>query len=101
MIYILQMPTSVVIGTSLLQIAFVTAIATVGHAAANQTVDIFLAALLIIGGVIGAQLGVRLGSRLKAEHLRALLALVVLAVCVRLLFDLASPAAFPFRMEAL
>ena len=101
MIYILQMPTSVVIGTSLFQITFVTAIATVSHAAANKTVDIVLAALLIFGGVIGAQLGVRLGARLKAEQLRALLALVALAVCVRLLLDLVLPPAFPYRMETL
>jgi hypothetical protein len=101
MIYILQMPTNVVIGTSLLQITFVTAVATVSHALANKTVDIVLAALLLAGGVIGAQLGVRLGARLKAEQLRALLALVVLAVGVRLLFDLVLPPPFPFRLEAL
>lgn len=101
MIYILQMPTTVVVGTSLLQITFVTAIAAVSHAAANQTVDIVLAALLIVGGVVGAQLGVRFGARLKAEQLRALLALVVIAVCLRLLFDLVLPPPFPFRMEAL
>lgn len=101
MIYILQMPTAVVIGTSLFQITFVTAVATISHAAANKTVDIVLAALLIIGGVIGAQLGVRLGARLKAEQLRALLALVVIAVCLRLLFELTLQPAAPFRMEAL
>ena len=54
----------------------------------NQTVDVFLALLLMIGGVIGAQIGVRVGYRLKGEQLRALLALIVLAVCSRLLFDL-------------
>lgn len=88
MIYILQMPTNVVIGTSLLQIIFVTAITTLLHAAANQTVDIVLAVLLLVGGVIGAQFGVRAGVRFKAEQLRALLALVVLGVCAGLLFDL-------------
>lgn len=99
MLYILNMPTNVVVGTSLFQIIFVTAITTVLHAAANQTVDIVLALLLLTGGVIGAQLGVRAGVRLKAEQLRALLALIVLAVCARLLIGLALPPASPFIVE--
>ncbi len=100
MIYLLHMPTNVVIGTSLFQIIFVTAIATMLHAAANQTVDVVLALLLLAGGVIGAQLGVRAGLKLKGEQLRALLALVVLAVCARLLFGLVTPPASPFIVEA-
>jgi hypothetical protein len=99
MLYILNMPTNVVVGTSLFQIIFVTAITTVLHAAANQTVDIVLALLLLTGGVIGAQLGVRAGVKLKAEQLRALLALIVLAVCARLLIGLALPPASPFVVE--
>lgn len=99
MLYILNMPTNVVVGTSLFQIIFVTAITTVLHAAANQTVDIVLALLLLTGGVIGAQLGARAGVKLKAEHLRALLALIVLAVCARLLIDLALPPSSPFIVE--
>jgi len=99
MIYILQMPTSVVVGTSLFQITIVTAVTTVLHAAANQTVDIVLALILIVGGVVGAQLGARVGVLLKAEQLRALLALVVLAVGVRLGFDLILPPAEPFVVE--
>ncbi|MEO1252738.1 MAG: sulfite exporter TauE/SafE family protein [Pseudomonadota bacterium] len=99
MLYILNMPTNVVVGTSLFQIIFVTAIATVLHAAANQTVDIILALLLLTGGVIGAQFGARAGRRLKGEQLRALLALIVLAVCARLLFDLALPPVTPFVVE--
>ncbi len=91
MLYILNMPTNVVVGTSLFQIIFVTAIATVLHAAANQTVDILLALLLLSGGVIGAQLGAKVGRRLRGEQLRALLALIVLAVCARLFFGLALP----------
>jgi hypothetical protein len=101
MIYFLQMPTSVVVGTSLFHITFVSAIVTVLQAAANKTVDIFLALLLLAGGVIGAQLGARAGVLLKAEQLRALLALIVLAVCVRLLFGLVSPPAEPYLVEAL
>ncbi|HXI88249.1 MAG TPA: sulfite exporter TauE/SafE family protein, partial [Parvularculaceae bacterium] len=88
MIYILQMPANVVVGTSLFQMIFVTALSTMLHATANQTVDIALAALLVAGGVIGAQAGVRVGARLKAEHLRGLLALIVLAVCARLALGL-------------
>ncbi len=100
MLYILNMPTNVVVGTSLFQIIFVTAITTILHAAANQTVDIVLALLLLTGGVIGAQLGARAGVKLKAEHLRALLALIVLAVCARLLIELALPPASLFLIEA-
>ncbi len=88
MIYVLQMPTNVVVGTSLFHITFVMAITTVLHAVANQTVDIVLAVLLLAGGVVGAQLGARAGARLKAEQLRALLALVVLAVCAGLILEL-------------
>ncbi len=88
MIYILRMPTNVVIGTSLFQIIFVTASVTVFHAVENQTVDIVLAFLLMVGGVIGAQLGALVGQRLPGEQLRALLALIVLAVGLKLLLDL-------------
>ena len=88
MIYLLRMPTNVVVGTSLFQIIGVTAMTTILHAVTNQTVDFVLALLLLIGGVIGAQFGVRAGQRLKGEELRALLALLVLAVCARLAFDL-------------
>ena len=88
MVYILGMPTSVVVGTSLFQIIFVTANSTFFQAYLNQTVDIILAALMILGGVIGAQIGVRIGSKLKAEYLRGLLAILVLAVCAKLFTDL-------------
>ena len=88
MVYILGMPTSVVVGTSLFQIIFVTANSTFFQAYLNQTVDIVLAALMILGGVIGAQIGVRVGSRLKAEYLRGLLAILVLAVCAKIFTDL-------------
>jgi uncharacterized membrane protein YfcA len=88
MIYLLGMPTKVVIGTSLFQIIFVTAFTTVMHAITSQTVDMLLALLLILGGVIGAQIGTRVGVRLKAEQLRILLSLLVLAVAVRIAIDL-------------
>ena len=88
MIYLLGMPTGVVIGTSLFQIIFVTANVTFLQSVQTQTVDVALAILLLIGGVIGAQFGAQFGARLKAEHLRALLGLLVLSVCLKLLFDL-------------
>jgi uncharacterized membrane protein YfcA len=88
MIYVLRMPTNVVIGTSLFQILFVTALTTVLQAVQNQTVDIVLAALLIVGGVVGAQFGAQLGQRIRAEELRIALAGLVIAVCLKLLWDL-------------
>jgi len=88
MIYILGMPTKVVVGTSLFQIIFVTAFTTLLHATTNFTVDMVLAVLLLIGGVIGAQIGARIGVYLKAEQLRILLAIMVLGVCFKLAFDL-------------
>jgi uncharacterized membrane protein YfcA len=88
MIYMLGMPTSVVIGTSLFQIIFVTANVTFLQAYANQTVDVVLALLLLTGAVIGAQFGARAGARLQGEELRVLLALMVLAVCAKLFYDL-------------
>jgi uncharacterized membrane protein YfcA len=88
MIYLLGMPTKVVIGTSLFQIIFVTAFTTMLHATTNFTVDIVLAVLLLIGGVIGAQIGTRIGVKMKAENLRILLAMMVLLVCGKLAFDL-------------
>ena len=88
MIYILGMPTKVVVGTSLFQIIFVTAFTTLLHATTNYTVDMVLAVLLLVGGVIGAQIGAQVGARLKAEQLRILLALLVLMVCGKLGVDL-------------
>ncbi len=88
MIYILGMPTSVVIGTSLFQIMFVTSIVTVLHAVTNNTVDMVLALILLAGAVVGAQFGSRVGTALRGEQLRGLLALLVLAVCAKLFVDL-------------
>ncbi|MGX0974471.1 putative membrane protein YfcA [Roseovarius sp. MBR-51] len=93
MIYLLGMPTKVVVGTSLFQIIFVTAFTTLLHATTNYTVDIALAVLLLVGGVIGAQFGTSIGTRMKAEQLRILLAIMVLSVCGKLAFDLlATPS---------
>ena len=84
MIYLLRIPTNVVVGTSLFQIIFVTAYTTVIQAATNNSVDVVLAFVLMVAGVIGAQYGVRVGQKLRGEQLRALLALLVLAVSIRL-----------------
>ena len=88
MIYLLGMPTKVVVGTSLFQIIFVTAFTTMLHATTNYTVDIALAVLLLVGGVIGAQIGTSIGTKMKAEQLRILLAMMVLVVCGKLALDL-------------
>ena len=88
MVYILGMSTNVVVGTSLFQIIFVTANSTFFQSYLNQTVDIVLASLMIVGGVIGAQIGARLGSKLKAEYLRGILAILVLTVCAKIFTDL-------------
>ena len=93
LIYLLGMPTGVVVGTSLFQIVFVTANVTVLQAVNTQSVDIVLAMLLLVGGVVGAQIGVRLGARLRAEQLRILLALLVIAVAGKIAYGLAvTPA---------
>ncbi len=88
MIYLLRMPTNVVIGTSLLQIIVVAAATTVLQAVNNHAVDAMLAVFLIAGGVIGAQFGVRMSARLRGEELRLLLALVVIVVAIRLFYGL-------------
>ena len=88
MIYIIGMPTKVVIGTSLFQIIFVTGFTTLLHSTQNYSVDALLALILLIGGVVGAQIGTRLGVYLKAEQLRILLSILVLAVCIKLGLEL-------------
>jgi uncharacterized membrane protein YfcA len=88
LIYLLRVPTNVVVGTSLFQIIFTSAYTTLVHATTNFTVDIVLAMLLMVGGVAGAQYGVKAGQKLRGEQLRALLALMVLAVALRLAVDL-------------
>jgi uncharacterized membrane protein YfcA len=98
MIYLLRVPTSIVIGTSLFQIIFVAAFATFLHAITNQSVDAILALLLIAGGVVGAQFGVRYGERLRSDWLRLCLAALVLLICLRLGLDLLIPPSDPFNL---
>jgi uncharacterized membrane protein YfcA len=101
MIYLLRMPTKVVIGTSLFQVIFVAGLTTILHAAANQAVDLMLALMLMVGGVIGAQFGASAGQKMRSEHLRALLALLVLGVCIRLMVNLFSPPVAPFAIDVI
>jgi uncharacterized membrane protein YfcA len=100
MIYLLRMPTNVVVGTSQFQILFVTAATTLLHATSDQTVDIVLAFLLVVGGVIGVQFGVRVGSQLRGEQLRALLAVLVVGVALRLFIGLVSTPADVYSIVA-
>jgi uncharacterized membrane protein YfcA len=88
MIYLLGMPTSVVVGTSLFQIIFVTANVTLLQSVQTQTVDFLLAGTLLFGAVIGAQIGTRFGGMLRGEQLRGMLALIVLLVCMRIGYEL-------------
>lgn len=93
MIYLLNMPTKTVIGTSLFQITILAGFTTLMQATTNYTVDFVLAFYLMIGGVVGAQIGSRLGAKLDAETLRVLLAGLVLAVSIKIAFELALPPA--------
>lgn len=99
MIYLLGMPTKVVVGTSLFQIIFVAAFTTLLHAVSSHIVDIVLALFLLVGGVIGAQFGTQIGSRMKPESLRILLAVLVLAVCLKLALDLLLTPSEPFTIS--
>ena len=100
MIYLLRVPTSVVLGTSLFQIVFLTAVTTILQASLNQTVDAMLAVLLMLGGVIGAQVGTLAADRFKAEQLRFLLAALVLLVGLRFAWQLIAPPADVYSISA-
>ena len=100
LIYVFRVPTALVSGTSQFQILFSMVAATLLHAMTNQSVDIVLAALLIIGGVFGAQFGARAGAGLRAETFRFLLALLVLAVALRIGQDLVGVPHEPFSATA-
>ncbi len=91
MIYLLRMPTNVVIGTSLFQVLIVASLIVVMQSAATQTVDLVLAALLMLGGVIGAQMGARLGAGMKGEHIRGVLGALLVAASIKFLWDIFVP----------
>jgi uncharacterized membrane protein YfcA len=98
MVYVLGMPTAVVVGTSLFQMIFVTANVTLLQALSTQTVDVPLALILLVGGAVGAQFGTRLGRNLPGEKLRLFLALIVLAVCGQMAVSLIVPPADLFSL---
>lgn len=99
MVYLFGMSTRIVVGTSLLQVLATATLTTVLQAWANQSVDVVLAVLLMIGGVIGAQLGARAGYHMKAEQLRALLGLLILAVSLRMAFDLVITPGYLYTID--
>lgn len=101
MIYILGMPTQVVIGTSLLQIVFVTSVSTIMHSYINQTVDVILSSLLLIGAVIGAQIGTRVMAKLKGEQIRFLLAIIIIIVAIVLIGEILVTPKEAFIIENL
>jgi len=101
LIYILRVPGSVVIGTSLLQVLAIMAATTILHAINSQTVDIMLAFSLMVGSVVGAQFGASAGQHLRGEQLRALLAIIVLAVAIRFALSLLLTPTDPFSMTVL
>jgi uncharacterized membrane protein YfcA len=101
LIYILRVPSNMVIGTSLLQIIATMAVASVLHAVTSQSVDATLAIILMVGGVIGAQFGARIGQNIRGDHLRALLALLILAVAVRFLAGLVATPDERYVLETL
>jgi uncharacterized membrane protein YfcA len=88
MIYLLRMPTNVVIGTSLFQILIVTALVVMLQSAVTHTVDLVLAALLMLGGVVGAQFGARIGARMRSEQIRAMLGALLALASLKFLLDL-------------
>lgn len=90
LVYILRVPGNIVIGTSLLQVLAIMAVTTVLHAVNSQTVDIMLAFLLMLGGVLGAQFGAALGQKLRGEQLRFLLGLLVLGVALNFAYGLVT-----------
>jgi hypothetical protein len=96
LIYLFHVPTSVVIGTSMFQILFTMIVATILHAATSQSVDIMLAILLIVGGVIGTQFGTRAGQNLRGETFRLLLAALLLVVGMRFAAEIMIRPEEPF-----
>ena len=99
MIYLLGMSTQVVIGTSLMQILFVSITSTVMHAYVNQTVDIILSCLLLIGGVFGVQMGALIVQKISGEVLRMLLGIIIICLCLFLISELFIEPKFIFLLD--
>ena len=98
MLYVLKMPTKVVIGTSLFQLLFTTAEVGILQAGMNHAVDPYLALALVVGSIFGTQFGARLGTRMPGEQLRLVLALVVVAVAVKMGLELVIPPQHVFQV---
>ena len=101
MIYLLGMSTQVVIGTSLMQVLFVSITSTVMHAYVNQTVDIILSGLLLVGGVLGVQMGALIVQRISGEVLRMLLGIIIISLCMFLVSKLVIDPRFIFILDLL
>lgn len=101
LIYLLRVPANLVIGTSLIQIVATMSVATILHALTNYSVDLVLAVILMVGGVVGAQFGARVGQNIRGDYLRALLGLLVLAVALRFFYGLVTPPDEPFSISTL
>ncbi len=99
MIYLMAMPATLVAGTSLFQVIFISASATAFHATVHHTVDLVLALPLMLGGVLGAQFGTRFAGRLRPDLARLLLALIVLGVALQLFVQLTMPPDMPYSLE--
>jgi uncharacterized membrane protein YfcA len=100
MVYVFGMPTRVVVGTSLLQVLATSVLTTVLQAWANQSVDVVLASMLMLGGVVGAQFGARAGHKLQGEQIRALLGLLIVAVSIRIAIGLVVTPADLYSLDA-
>jgi len=98
MIYLLKMPTKIVVGTSMFQLLFTTAAVSIMQAGANHSVDPFLAGTLILGSILGTSYGARLGARMPAEKLRLILALVVVGVAIKMVMVLVVPPSEIYEM---
>ena len=101
MIYILRMPSAVVVGTSLFQIIFIASNATFLQAITNNSVDIVLAFLMIISSSIGAQMGTRAGYKVDADNMRSFLALIIFMVCLKMFFSLFTAPEALYTVEVL
>lgn len=101
LIYLLRVPTTLAVGISLAQTVVTMSVASVLHATTNFAVDVVLSLILMVGGVIGAQYGASVGQKLKGEELRALLALLILAVAVRFLLELVQTPVAPYNVTVL
>jgi uncharacterized membrane protein YfcA len=91
MIYLLRMPTNVVIGTSQFQVMLISSLIVVLQSIATQTVDLVLALVLMAGGVVGAQIGARVGAGMRAEYVRGILGGLLMAASIKFLLDLVVP----------